>query len=304
MRVLIAVDGSPGACAAVRQVAALLTPGKDQIALYCSPPDVSASLALLQPDLKARARRAFADTILSEASKLLPAALADNVHTIVGTQDARHGVVVAADQWQADLIAVGARGLGRLERLLLGSVSRAVAHAAKVPIWIARPKAAAGAEMHVLLSCESPETGSYAAELLSGLSWPTGTIIRAITVVSSLFAGRVPDWLQQQARSPDVEAAVQRWVQEHDKEMQGNLKSLQQWAKGLSARLPLLNPIVVEGTPAEQILAAITREKIDLVVIGAKHKGRIESVIFGSTAEAVLNHAECSVLVVPHREAP
>lgn len=304
MRILIAVDGSSGAFEAVRQIAAVLAPDTDEVALYCSPPDVSASGASHQPELKARARGAFADAILSEARKLLPSGLAANVHTIVGTHDAHHGVLVAAEQWHADLIAVGARGLGRLERLLLGSVSRAVVHATRIPVWIARPHTAGRTGLHILLTCENPETGRRPAELLGKFAWPPGTTIQPLTVVSSLFAGRVPDWLQQQARSPDVEALVQRWVREHDEEIQSNVASLQQLMKGLSAQLPALSPIVVEGSPAEQILAAINREKIDLVVIGAKHKRLFESVVFGSTAEAVLNHAQCSVLIVPHQETP
>jgi nucleotide-binding universal stress UspA family protein len=304
MRVLIAVDGSSGAFEAIRQLVTVLSPGKDQVALYYSPPDVSASSALQQPEQKLQIRRAFADAILSEARKLLPLGLGETVHTIVGTQDARHGVSIAAEQWQANLIAVGARGLGRLERLLLGSVSRAVVHAAKTPVWIARPKPAERTGFHILLSCENADTGLRSAELLSEFSWPPDTTVQAITVISSLFAGRVPDWLLQQAHSLDAEPTVQRWVQEHDEEIQRNVTSMQQLTKGLPARLPLLSPLVVEGTPAEQILAAINRDKIDLVVIGAKHKRLLASAVFGSTAEAVLNNAQCSVLVVPHREAP
>ena len=40
MRVLIAVDGSEGAFEAIDQVAPLLTDDRDEVAFYCSPPDV------------------------------------------------------------------------------------------------------------------------------------------------------------------------------------------------------------------------------------------------------------------------
>ncbi len=137
MKVLVAVDGSAGSFEAVDQLGKLLSAGADEMALFYTPPGVRVS----QPrdvDLQTRAREALAQTIFDEARKHLPAALQPAVRTIVGTQDPRVGIVQAAEKWGAELIAVGARGLGLLERLLLGSVSRAVVNASKVPIWVAR----------------------------------------------------------------------------------------------------------------------------------------------------------------------
>jgi nucleotide-binding universal stress UspA family protein len=47
-------------------------------------------------------------------------------------------LVQQADQWRADCIFVGARGLSRLERLLLGSVSSAVAARARCAVEVVR----------------------------------------------------------------------------------------------------------------------------------------------------------------------
>ena len=46
-----------------------------------------------------------------------------------------------AERWGADCIFVGARGLNRLERLLLGSVSTAVAARARCSVEVVRPAA-------------------------------------------------------------------------------------------------------------------------------------------------------------------
>ena len=50
--------------------------------------------------------------------------------SVIEGGDPKEALVEAARKWNADTIFVGARGLGRVERLLLGSVSSAtVAHA-------------------------------------------------------------------------------------------------------------------------------------------------------------------------------
>lgn len=52
-------------------------------------------------------------------------------------------IVAEADRWGADLIVVGAHGMGRAERLLLGSVSRQVASKAKCSVEVVRAPAGA-----------------------------------------------------------------------------------------------------------------------------------------------------------------
>ena len=305
MRVLIAVDGSASSFAAVSQIAQQLKGDQDEIALYCTPPAMHLKSGSTSQDVLVRARQALADAIFDEARKHLPAELQTGLHTIVGSQDPRHGILVAAEHWPAHLVVVGARGLGKLERLLLGSVSRAVVHAAKVPVWVARAQGAgAPSGLRVLLACENPELGRQSAEWLNRLTWPPGATGHTLTVVSSMFAGHVPDWLEQRARSPDVEAMVQAWSREHDDEIRTNVARMQDFTLSLPAPFRKAQPIVAEGEPATEILAAIAREKIDLVVVGAQRKRSVANAILGSTSEAVLNHAGCSVLVVPHQEAP
>jgi nucleotide-binding universal stress UspA family protein len=66
--------------------------------------------------------------ITQAAEKLSPAGLI--VSSAVEEGDPREALVRQAETWNADTIFVGARGLGRVERFLLGSVSSAtVAHA-------------------------------------------------------------------------------------------------------------------------------------------------------------------------------
>ncbi len=305
MKVFIAVDGSAGSFEAVSQIGPLLTAKNDQIALYCAAPQVRLKSFHLDPDVLARAQSGVAEAVFEETRKRLPEAMQSRVQTITGEHDARHGISQAADTWGADLVAVGARGLGMLERMLLGSVSRAVVHQSSAPIWVARPRPdGTDRALNVLLACESPELGRTAAQLLGRLAWPADTRCTTLSVIQSIFAGRVPDWLEQQARGPDVEAMVQAWAKEHDEERRCCQTDMEQFVATLPPPLSASKVLVAEGEPAREVLAAIARENIDLVVLGSMHKRSVANIILGSTSEAVLNHATCSVLVVPHRGEP
>ncbi len=305
MKVLFAIDGSAGSFEAVGQVGPLLTPSRDEVTLYCSPPQVKLGASAVSAELVPAARSALADAIFQEAAKHLAPPWQSTAARIVGTADARRGILAAAEQTHADLIVVGARGLNRFERLFLGSVSRAVVHGAQVPVWIARPRPATSPAAHqILLCCENSKTARCPVELLSKLSWPGGTTCCALTVISSVFAGHIPLWLEQQARSPDVDEMVRHWVREHEEEVRNNFTELRNCLKDFPGEFSHARPLVVEGEPVEQILAEIGRQHADLVVVGARHGRSTAATIFGSTSEAVLNHAGCSVLVVPHPETP
>lgn len=52
------------------------------------------------------------------------------------------------------------------------------------------------------------------------------------------------------------------------------------------------------GNPAEEIIEVASKEKADLIVMGAKGLGTIDRVLLGSVSMQVLQYANCPVLVV------
>ena len=67
-----------------------------------------------------------------------------------------------------------------------------------------------------------------------------------------------------------------------------------------------LEEIIVHGDPAAEIVRVAQEQKVDLIVISSHGRTGLGRIIFGSTAEAVVRHANCPVLVVkpPHQEEP
>jgi nucleotide-binding universal stress UspA family protein len=302
MKVLFAVDGSDGSFDAVAQVAPLLASGTHELALYCSPPRLRRDRTTNQAVLS-RAREGLVEAVFEEARLRMPETLRAGVVTITTPDDPRHAIVAAAENWGAQLLVVGARGLTTLERLLVGSVSRAVVHASKVPVWVARPSRPAKPHpgVNVLVACETPDLARRPAELLAALTWPEGSTCRVLTIVPSMFAGNVPEWLQQQARSPDVEAMVAAWAREHDEELRTTRVRMQEVCAKMPSGLRC-EPIVTEGEPSRVILSTIARENTDVVIVGHHRHNWLATGLLGSTSEAVLNHAQASVVVVPYHE--
>ncbi len=64
--------------------------------------------------------------------------------------------------------------------------------------------------------------------------------------------------------------------------------------------------IIVHGDPAAEIVRVAQEQEVDLIVISSHGRTGLGRMIFGSTAEAVVRHANCPVLVVkpPHQEEP
>jgi universal stress protein A len=53
-----------------------------------------------------------------------------------------------------------------------------------------------------------------------------------------------------------------------------------------------------EGKPADEIIAAVKEDKIDLVIMSAHEEGRLEHYMFGRTVEELTRKMPCSILLV------
>lgn len=140
IRLIVGVDGSKGAEAAVNAVAARHWPQGSEARIVNGFPTVItvggeyAATAIAQwiADEKARVNEAIEKAV----GKLQGAGL--SVSTIHKEKDARFLLVNEAETWDADCIFVGAQGLNTIERFLLGSVSSYVATHASCSVEVIR----------------------------------------------------------------------------------------------------------------------------------------------------------------------
>jgi nucleotide-binding universal stress UspA family protein len=65
--------------------------------------------------------------------------------------------------------------------------------------------------------------------------------------------------------------------------------------------------VIAHGDAAAEIVRVAGEHEVDLIVVSSHGRTGLGRIIFGSTAEAVVRHATCPVLVVkppPHEEEP
>lgn len=149
MKILLATDGSSSSVTAVQRLAAQPWPAGSAVKILSV---VEMHIATqpgiwLVPDdhylkvlheLQERARVAVeqAETTLNESNAERAEPLQVTAEIVIG--NAKETILKQAEEWPADLIVLGSHGHNRLERMLLGSVSQAVAAQAHCSVEIMR----------------------------------------------------------------------------------------------------------------------------------------------------------------------
>ena len=139
VKILVGMDGSKYAGAAVDVVATRRWPAGSHVRLvnatWMVPPTstrLSAPIADWIQSERERVRQAI------EAAKTKLTAVGLEVTALVDEEDPVKLICQEAESWKADCIFLGARGMGVVDRLLIGSISSAVAAKAVCPVEVVR----------------------------------------------------------------------------------------------------------------------------------------------------------------------
>lgn len=296
MRVLIAVDGSEGGWEAIRQTAPLLSPGRDEVALFHSQPQVR----FQSRDAAGVATAAVGDEVLEVAKKHVPAAIAHRLTLISSDEPARQGILKAAEAHNADLISIGGRGASALEGLFLGSVARHIVRNSDRPVLVARakPDKASDTQYSALLAIDETPPGPKGLGLLKKLSWPSGSSARLIHITRPLFGDQVPEWVEQRARQTRDESLSEAWVKEFETEKRDTYARLAQICGQLPPPFCDSEPVLLEGVPADKIIETVIADDIDLLIAQARNLSALQRFVLGSTTEKLVHYCPSSVLVL------
>jgi len=286
-RVILAIDGSDHAMAAVQFIRNLPLPQDCKITI----------LTVLIP--RHAQYHATLEGML-EQTKNLFSQDGRNVETILLTGYPAEQIIQYATTHQPDLLVLGAKGLRGTIRILLGGVAQQVVQYANCPVLIVRaPHTEA---KRVLLATDGSEYDQYALQHLNSCPLPKNA---AVTAVHVLPPEMTPELLLRSwpygidvlppVLSTEIEESLIERTEEEKKLGDEILRNTrEELAKlGIEAKV-----ILRRGDAATEILEYAHEENIDLIIVGSRGLNQIRSWFLGSVSSKITHYSECSVMVV------
>jgi nucleotide-binding universal stress UspA family protein len=141
-RILVPVDGSDNAMAALDLATQIQKKCDSELFLLCVYRHYSlleASMSMVRPDKPENlddSMREFATGVVENAKKFAVERGVDKVRGFVKSGPPARTIVGFAKEKDVNLIVLGSRGLGDIERYLLGSVSHKVTSLAECPVLV------------------------------------------------------------------------------------------------------------------------------------------------------------------------
>ncbi|MCI0663756.1 MAG: universal stress protein [Acidobacteria bacterium] len=216
--------------------------------------------------------------------------------------DPKTAILDEAERWGADLIILGTHGYNALERLWLGSVSRAVVSHAKCSVEIVRRRKLqdTGRQgLKILLAVDGSESADAAVEEIAGRPWPRGSVVNVISIVHLPFTPTPEIWALPESYYFQLEKAERKHA---GSAITRAFSRLRESNSEREIPLTLINDIIL-GHEEEKIIEAAKEWGADLVVLGSHGKRGYERFLLGSVSQAVAHHAPCSVEIVRRKSA-
>ena len=176
------------------------------------------------------------------------------------------------------LLVVGSQGLDALDRFMLGSVSMKLIHHATCPVLVVKGEAAP--LRRITLATDGSDASAKALAFVLTKFQPHR---------STGKGGRVPIHVSVLHVMPFVKYPGLK---------EANHKLIEESVRKLITAGFTAEPVCRLGKPAEEIMKVAAKHHADLIVMGAQGLGAIARFLIGSVSTRVVQHANCSVLVV------
>jgi nucleotide-binding universal stress UspA family protein len=188
-------------------------------------------------------------------------------------------IVWMAKEQKADLIVMGARGLGPVKERLLGSVSHRILTLAPCATLIVNGPVKAMKQ--ILLPLQGPSDAEAAIRFLQLKPFHDAVEVTLLTVLPSTGPPRPGDAAGAAAATEELEE-------------QAN------YIDGVAERLRTIgyqaHGVAVVGTPSTMILQQATTLRSDLILMGTRGRQGIARFVLGSVSHDVLHQMPCPVL--------
>ncbi len=204
---------------------------------------------------------------------------------VITEGDVSREILDIADKEKVSLIVIGARGKGRIEGILLGSVSANMLRHAKTDVLIMRYKLAEG--------LEGKKFEKFCPLILSKVLYPTDfseSSLEALSFVKNLKEiGELV--LMHVVSKGETHEEIEAYVEEAKKKLEDIRKDISK--AGIKVKTH-----VHVGSPIEEIISMAEEEDASLVAISSHGKSLFRELLLGSTTCAVARRAKRPVLVM------
>ncbi|NOS80701.1 MAG: universal stress protein [Nitrospira sp.] len=284
MRILVGVDWSDEAFAAVEQVGLLYQ--ADEVVLVHG-----VDLGMFQSPLVAGAANLqgydeFRQAMIDAGSKaivrsrtLLPAEI-PSIRTMCEVQHPAAFILDSAAAVKADLIAMGTHDHSRLAEVFAGSVSHRILLHATVPTLIVKGKARPVAR--VLMAVEGRGDAIRLCKWLTSHHFRNPVEVTVLSVVPSIHMV-----------APHLMVGFDAWAEEQQRHAE---QVVQETAKTLAGPHFTLSTMVRTGNPVTVV--GEEGRNHDLIVAGSHGWKGLERFLLGSVSHGIVHRASCSVLVI------
>jgi len=218
------------------------------------------------------------ERLLKRVESLLP------LHAGPTTKQLRVGspaktILSMAEEQKADLIVMGARGLGPVKERLLGSVSHRILTLAPCATLIVNGPVKPVKQ--ILLPLEGPSDAEAAVRFLRLKPFHEAVELTLMTVLP----WTEPPWPSGAAAEAAATEMLEKQT-EYIESMAERLRAIGYQAHG----------VALVGIPATMILQQATTLRSDLILMGTKGRQGITRFVLGSVSHAVLHKTPCPVL--------
>jgi nucleotide-binding universal stress UspA family protein len=202
------------------------------------------------------------------------------------TGSAAEEVVDLAEEMGTGLIVMGSRGMGRIKRLAMGSVSDSVVRHAHCCVLVVRWMPVVF-PAKILLCTDGSEDAALAAQTAADLVERTGSelhMAHAGWALHRAFVGwpvaPLPPGVSQEALDRGARTVLEAEVKR---------------TEGAGAEVARAH--LRSGRADEEIVVLAEELGANLIVMGCRGRGAVRRVLMGSVSDSVVRHAHCPVLV-------
>lgn len=277
-RLIVAMDGSLASKNALIQAFKLAHDEKRWIIVIAINPPYQGDLDLVGVSNIDEILKGPGEKILAEAKEIAEKE-GVTIKTRLEEGEPFEKIIEVAEDEGCDLIVMGRRGVTRLEKALMGSVTARVIGHFSGRVLIVPRDTTLGWE-HILVASDGSKYGDAAvSEAINYAKSYEGslTIVSAVDVTDEF-----------QALAPDT---VEKMVEKAKKNLEKDKNKAQQ--EGVSAET-----YVREGESYKVIVDLASATKANTIVLGSHGRTGLKRIFMGSVTARVIGHTPCPVMVI------